>query len=156
MALTDRMILALKPLDKPRKYFDGGGLYLLVTPPGGKLWRLAYRFNGKAKLLSFGAYPAVTLKMARDRRDEAKSLIARDIDPGEHKKDLKPEQRIHNLGHEFLVYGFFVLTQSIVYVAFTLTHEIRAKARHLDCFCLTDTTVSLFFVTRNVRCLPHD
>jgi integrase len=89
MALTDRSILNFKVTGKPHKHFDGGGLHIHVSPTGGKLWRLAYRFNGKAKLLSFGAYPAVTLKMARERRDEAKSLLARDIDPGEHKKDLK-------------------------------------------------------------------
>ena len=89
MALTDRSILNLKTTGKAHKHFDGGGLHILVSPTGGKLWRMAYRFNGKGKLLSFGAYPAVTLKMARDRRDEAKSLIARGVDPGEHKKDLK-------------------------------------------------------------------
>ncbi len=89
MPLTDRAILNFKTTGKPYKRFDGGGLYVHVSPTGGKLWRMAYRFNGKSKLLSFGAYPAVTLKMARDRRDEAKSLLAQSIDPGEHKKDLK-------------------------------------------------------------------
>lgn len=89
MPLTDRSILNFKTTGKTHKHFDGGGLHILVPPTGSKLWRMAYRFNGKSKLLSFGAYPAVTLKMARDRRDEAKSLLARDIDPGEHKKDLK-------------------------------------------------------------------
>ncbi len=88
MALTDRFILNLKASGKVHKHFDGGGLHIHVLPTGGKLWRMSYRFNGKSKLLSFGAYPAVTLKMARDRREEAKSLLARDIDPGEHKKDL--------------------------------------------------------------------
>ncbi len=89
MALTDRSIQNLKTTGKPHKHFDGGGLHIHVSPTGGKLWRLSYRHNGKAKLLSFGAYPAVTLKMARDRRDEAKSLLARGIDPAEHKKELK-------------------------------------------------------------------
>ena len=89
MALTDRSILNLKTTGKQHKHFDGGGLHIHVSPTGGKLWRLSYRYNGKVKLLSFGAYPAVTLKMARDRRDEAKSLLARGIDPGEHKKELK-------------------------------------------------------------------
>jgi hypothetical protein len=89
MALSDRSIINLKTTGKPHKHFDGGGLHIHVSPTGGKLWRMTYRFNGKTKLLSFGAYPAVTLKMARDRRDEAKSLLARGIDPGEHKKDLK-------------------------------------------------------------------
>ncbi len=89
MPLTDRSIQNLKTTGKQHKHFDGGGLHIHVSPTGGKLWRLSYRHNGKGKLLSFGAYPAVTLKMARERRDEAKSLLARGIDPGEHKKELK-------------------------------------------------------------------
>ena len=89
MPLTDRAIVNLKTTGKMHKHFDGGGLYIHVSPTGGKLWRLFYRFNGKTKLLSFGAYPAVTLKMARDRRDEAKAMLAKGVDPGEYKKELK-------------------------------------------------------------------
>ncbi len=87
MSLTDRGIVNLKATGKQHKHFDGGGLHLIVYPNGGKAWRLAYRFQGKAKLLSFGMYPAVDLKMARDRREEAKALLAQGIDPGEKKKD---------------------------------------------------------------------
>ncbi|MBI5593926.1 MAG: DUF4102 domain-containing protein [Deltaproteobacteria bacterium] len=61
-----------KPTDKPFKLFDGGGLYLLVAPTGGKLWRMKYRFNSKEKLLSFGIYPTIRLSDARDKRHEAK------------------------------------------------------------------------------------
>lgn len=89
MKLTDRAIVNLKTTGKIHKHFDGGGLYIHVSPTGGKLWRLFYRFDGKDKLLSFGAYPAVSLKMARERRDEAKALLARGIDPAEHKKQIK-------------------------------------------------------------------
>ena len=89
MSLTDRTIQSLKATGKVQKHFDGGGLYVHVSPVGGKLWRLAYRFGGKSKLLSFGAYPAVSLKMARDNREEAKTFLAKGIDPGEHKKDMK-------------------------------------------------------------------
>jgi integrase len=95
MPLTDRFIQNLKANTKQHKHFDGGGLYVHVSPAGGKLWRLSYRYNGKVKLLSFGAYPAVSLKMARDRRDEAKSLLAQGIDPGERKKELKMLSAAH-------------------------------------------------------------
>lgn len=91
MSLTDTHIRNLKATDKVQKLSDGG-LYLHCAPAGGKLWRLAYRFNGKQKLLSFGAYPAVSLKDARARRDEAKELLAKDIDPGEEKKERKAAQ----------------------------------------------------------------
>jgi integrase len=69
--------------------FDGGGLYLLVTPTGGKLWRFKYRYAGKGKLLSFGSYPEISLAEARQRRDEARKLLANDVDPGEVRKARK-------------------------------------------------------------------
>ena len=75
MKLTDRAIANLKATGKIHKHADGGGLYLHVSPSGGKLWRLFYRFGGKVKLLSFGTSPAVSLKLARERRDEAKALL---------------------------------------------------------------------------------
>jgi len=58
MALSDTKIRSTKPTDKPYKLADAGGLYLLITPAGGKLWRLKYRFEGKEKLLALGAYPS--------------------------------------------------------------------------------------------------
>ena len=87
--LTDTFLRSLKPADKPKKYADGGGLFIYVSTTGSKLWRMAYRFNMKSKLLSFGEYPLVSLKEARDQRDEAKKLLAKDIDPGQHKKELR-------------------------------------------------------------------
>lgn len=86
MALTDRQIVNLKPTDKPRKVSDGGGLHLFVSPSGGKLWRLAYRFSGKQKLLSFGPYPVVGLADARAKREAAKKLLASDVDPAHWQK----------------------------------------------------------------------
>jgi integrase len=82
MALTDTAIKALKPKDKPYKATDGGRLYLLVRPNGSKLWQWGYSFTGRAKVLSFGAYPAVSLAEARKRRDAAKKLLADGADPG--------------------------------------------------------------------------
>ena len=86
MKLTDTFLRGLKADGKVRKYSDGGGLYIHVSPTGGRLWRMGYRFGGKQKTLSFGAYPIVTLKNARVRREEAKTLLSSGIDPGEHKK----------------------------------------------------------------------
>lgn len=81
MALTDTAIKAAKPKVKPYKLSDGGGLHLLLTPSGSKLWRLQYRHGGKQKLLAFGAYPHVTLATARTKREEAKRLLAQGFDP---------------------------------------------------------------------------
>ena len=89
MMLTDTGIRKVKPGVKPTRIFDGGGLYLQVSPAGAKLWRLKYRFGGKEKLLAFGAYPAVSLAGARDRRDQARKLLADGIDPGEQRKATK-------------------------------------------------------------------
>jgi integrase len=82
-----------KPRDKEYKLSDGGGLYLLVTTSGGKLWRLQYRFNGKQKGLAFGSYPEISLADARQRREDARKLIATDIDPCEIKKDQKGREQ---------------------------------------------------------------
>ncbi|MEJ2031652.1 MAG: tyrosine-type recombinase/integrase [Deltaproteobacteria bacterium] len=85
--LTDTQIRNAKPQAKDYKLFDGGGLFLLVTPTWGKLWRLKYRFGGREKLLSFGAYPQISLSAARQKREEAKGQVANGIDPGEAKKE---------------------------------------------------------------------
>lgn len=89
MALTDSAIRNAKPSEKPRKLADEKGLFLLVSPSGGKWWRLKYRFGGKEKLLSLGTYPEVGLKEARERRDAARKLLADDIDPSANRKAIK-------------------------------------------------------------------
>ena len=94
MRLTDVFLRKVKPTDKVQKHSDGGGLFLQVTPAGGKLWRMAYRFGGKQKMLSFGVYPHVSLKDARQKRDEAKSQLAAGIDPSLHKKAVKAAAKI--------------------------------------------------------------
>lgn len=81
MPLTDARIRKIKATDKPAKYADGGGLTLLVTPTGSKLWRFRYRFGGKQRDLALGQYPAVSLSYAREKRAEAKALLARGVDP---------------------------------------------------------------------------
>jgi integrase len=89
MPLSDTKIRKIKPTGKPYKVADEKGLHLLVSPSGGKLWRMKYRFDGKEKLLSFGAYPDVPLVRAREKRDEARSLIADGVDPADNKRAQK-------------------------------------------------------------------
>lgn len=89
MALTDAAVKNAKPTDKPRKLADEKGLFLLLTPGGGKWWRLKYRMDGKEKLLSLGIYPDVGLKEARERRDEARKLLADGVDPSDNRKAAK-------------------------------------------------------------------
>lgn len=92
--LTDTAVRNLKPGAKPYKRSDGGGLHLLVTPQGSKLWRLAYRYDGKQKLLSFGKYPAVSLSKAREERDVAKTQLADGIDPSRVRKAEKTKSLV--------------------------------------------------------------
>ena len=75
--LTDIAIKTAKPQDRPLKIFDGGGLFVMVNPNGSKLWRLKYRHQGKERLASFGAYPIVSLKDARLKRDEFKKTLSK-------------------------------------------------------------------------------
>ncbi len=90
--MSDMLVKSAKPKENDYKISDGYGLHLLVTPTGGKLWRLQYRFEGKQKLLSFGSYPAITLADARQRREEAKKLLANGVDPSATKKAQKAAQ----------------------------------------------------------------
>lgn len=87
--LTDIKVKSAKGKEKPYKLTDGQGLFLLVTPAAGKLWRFKYRFDGKEKLLSFGAYPEISLADARAKRDAARKMVANDIDPSEIRKAQK-------------------------------------------------------------------
>lgn len=89
MSLTDTAIRNAKPGPKPLRLYDEKGLYLEVRPTGAKWWRFKYRFGGVAKLLSLGVYDEITLKKARDRRDEARKLLADGIDPSQHRKATK-------------------------------------------------------------------
>lgn len=89
MPLTDTAIKKAKSEAKQRKLFDERGLFLLISPEGGKWWRFKYLLDGNEKLLSLGTYPDVSLKDARDRRDEARKQIVAGIDPGEHRKAKK-------------------------------------------------------------------
>jgi integrase len=89
MPLTNAAILNAKPKDKPYKLTDGDGMFLLVHPNGSKYWRLKYRYANKEKILALGVYPEVSLADARERRLQARKMLAGGRDPGELKKEAK-------------------------------------------------------------------
>src|SRR5208282_3642055 len=91
--LTDSKARSAIADRRPRKLSDGGGLYLHIRPTGSKYWRLAYRFNGKQKLLAIGVYPEVSLAKARKARQDARDNLALGVDPGENKKESKRKAR---------------------------------------------------------------
>ena len=86
MPLTDITIRTAKGAEKRQRLNDGGGLYLEISPAGGKWWRFKYRFDGAEKRLSLGVYPDVSLKDARERRDELRRLLASGVDPSANRK----------------------------------------------------------------------
>jgi integrase len=91
LPLTDMKVSKAKPQDKPVMLFDGGDLYLLVTPSGGKLWRFKYRYDGKSKTIAFGTYPEISLLDARKRRDDARKLLANGVAVRKAQKQAKIE-----------------------------------------------------------------
>lgn len=106
MALTDTAIKAAKPKDKAFKLYDEAGLFLQVTPSGGKWWRFKYRFEGKEKLLSLGTYPEVSLLEARERRNKARKLLASEppIDPSA-KRQADDAEKTANKTNTFQVWA---------------------------------------------------
>ena len=116
MRLTELRVKHARSKDKPLKISDGGGLFLLVQPNrlktnekqkkvikhGAKYWRLAYRFEGKQKLLALGVYPDVSLLLARERREASRKLLARGVDPSKNRKAIK-KVKLENLEHSFEV-----------------------------------------------------
>jgi integrase len=95
MTLSDVTIRKAKPAGKTQRLFDGGGLYLELSPAGGKWWRFKYRFAGKEKRLSLGTYPDTGLADARDKRDALRKLLAAGVDPSEQRKAVKAAGEEH-------------------------------------------------------------
>lgn len=93
MPLTDTAIKKVKPEAKQFKMTDGGGMFLLIHPNGGKYWQMDYRFEGKRKTLALGVYPDVCLADAREGRDEARKLLKKKVDPGAIKQAAKLEKK---------------------------------------------------------------
>jgi integrase len=124
--LSDSKIKASKPLDKPYKLADEKGMYLLVSPNGGKYFRLKYRFAGKEKVFAIGVYPEITLKQARIERDKAKALLAQGIDPLAAKQVIK-EETLNTV--EYVAREWFDST------AHTVTNDThQKKIRHFEKF----------------------
>ena len=98
--LTDTRIRSAKPEQRPVRLYDDRGLYLEVSPKGGRWWRLKYSFDGKARLLSLGTYPDTGLRAVRDKRDQARRLIAQGVDPSAARKAEKASRS------EIVVNGF--------------------------------------------------
>ena len=125
--LTDSEIRAAKPKEKEYKLFDGGGLYLSITPKNKKWWRLKYKLAGKDRLISLGVYPTVTLQQARRQREETKALISAGVDPAEKRRTEKEaarqkEERIKNT--------FEALTDAYFEHAATLEDAPTEKTMH--------------------------
>ena len=108
MALTAIQVKNAKATDKPQKLTDGGGLYLLVQTSGAKYWRMDYRFAGKRKTLALGIFPDVSLLDAREKREQARKLLASDTDPSAAKQEQKAaivamnENSLEAVGREWL------------------------------------------------------
>jgi len=92
--LTEGVLRATAPREKPYKLFDTGGLFVIVNPNGSRWWRLRYRYGGKERGISLGVYPVVSLKLARQRRDEARARLADGIDPSHQRQAEKVAQTV--------------------------------------------------------------
>lgn len=96
MKLTATEVKNAKPREKQYKLFDGGGLFLLIAPSGGKWWRFKYQFGGKEQLLSLGTYPEISLQQARERANDTRKQVALGVDPSENRKAVKATQSDSN------------------------------------------------------------
>jgi integrase len=94
MVLTDTAMKKAKTKEKAYRLSDSGGMYLWLTPAGGKLWRWAYVYEGKEKLMALGRYPDVSLSMARERHSDARRLLASGVDPMAQRKAKKIAERV--------------------------------------------------------------
>ncbi|ESJ63909.1 integrase [Salmonella enterica subsp. enterica serovar Norwich str. CFSAN001077] len=120
MALTDIKVRSAKPQEKEYTLADGDGMFLLIHSNGSKYWRFRFRFGGKQHLMAFGVYPETSLADARQKREEARKLVAAGIDPREHKRAVKEEQ---------------TLTRWVLIFAPLSVNAIRSSARR--CYELT-------------------
>ncbi len=119
-SLSDAAVRNAKPKPKPYKMSDGEGLFLLVTPSGSKYWRMKYFFAGKEKLLALGVYPEICLADARERRAQARRMLAAGKDPGEAKKEARRVAEVSSANtFEVVAREWFDKR----------THELRARFR---------------------------
>ncbi|MCA9469067.1 MAG: integrase arm-type DNA-binding domain-containing protein [Nitrospira sp.] len=125
MPLTDTAIKNAKPGDKAKRLFDRDGLYLEIASSGGKWWRWKYRFAGKEKRLSLGVYPTVSLKEARDKRDEARRLLTNGTDPSENRKAKKAANKEETYSFEVVAREWLAKYSP----NWSMTHADRVKRR---------------------------
>ncbi len=124
--LSDAKLRTLKPRERPYKVSDAEGLFVLINPNGSRLWRLAYRFDGKQKLLAFGKYPDVSLADARDKLRDARKLLSRNIDPSAKRKTEDVERRETNANTFELVANEWFETNKPKWVE---SYSVRLRAR---------------------------
>jgi integrase len=144
MPLSDINCKNSKPREKPYKLADEKGLFLLVHSNGSKYFRMKYRIGGKEKLLALGVYPQISLKEARNKRDEAREQIARGIDPNEARKEIKAAKQIEAKNQERLDAGLPILNSfehvarewlaSIAHTVTDKTHEKKVRRFELHVF----------------------
>ncbi len=127
--LTDKEIKEAKPKEKEYKLFDGGGLYLSITPKAQKWWRLKYRFDGKEKRLSLGVYPATTLLDAREEREKLKKLIRDGIDPSQERSQAKEDKKKKEIEDAKKKYTFENLTNDYFISISTIQKPLSEKYR---------------------------
>jgi integrase len=113
MILNNQKIQTAKPKEKPYKLFDIDGLYLLVTEKGHKWWRFKYRFEGKEKSISLGTYPEISLADARQRRDEARRMVANRIDPASVRKAMNQAKATDSETFEVIAREWYVMNVPI-------------------------------------------
>jgi integrase len=124
--LSDAKLRALKPRERPYKVSDREGLFVLVSTNGSRLWRFAYRFGGKQKLLALGKYPDVSLGDARDKLRDARKLLSRDIDPSEKRKTEEVERReIHANTFQMVANEWFETNKS----RWVESYSVRLRSR---------------------------
>jgi integrase len=144
MPLSDINCKNAKPREKPYKLADEKGLFLLVHSNGSKYFRMKYRIGGKEKLLALGVYPQISLKEARNKRDEAREQIARGIDPNEARKEIKAAKHIEAENQARLDVGLPILNSfehvarewlaSIAHTVTDKTHEKKVRRFELHVF----------------------
>ena len=153
MPLTDVAIRKAKPRLKPYKMGDAGGLFLLVQPSGGRLWRLKYRIDGKEKKLAIGPYPDIGLADARRRRDEARELVALGRDPSRENGVRKPERTFKREIH--LEPSPTNIARSASVTARRLGHPPRPSGVNIFCRSCQDRSGGFLSQRLNLpMCLP--
>ena len=162
MKLTDRQIRAFKPAPKPKKLSDGSGLWLLLTPHGSKPWRLAYRYGGKQKTLTFGSYPMIGLADAREQREEAKRTLSRGLDPMAERKASQAAE-IAMREHTFSAMAVRPTSASPARRLRSTAWQVKGLPRAIDIRCIDPAatgfsatwTIPLMTLRSSTRSLPR-